>query len=363
MAAQREYVSKDAGAPRGSAQDFPDLAAPPTALEQQSVSASFEVRLQAGGADAGAAVDNLATTLAACRRGGRPLRPPLAGPAECGRARPPRDRADVIVVLLAVASALTVANVVRLAAPARQDEIEIMQLVGAPFAYVRGPFVVEGILQGGTGALLAVLLLWALFAAARARYGQMAAEAIGLGAITFLPFSCAFGMVLGGMLLGCVGGFVVAAGVGAVRPRRAVRNGPVDRRRVARLHSFYPFTVTHARSRMARVVSPDRVLIAPVGLPSDFYREEFIRHRECLARQREYFSERAITDADQALARGAQPLEQLCAKDDAEQLMGGCFASSTPSPACPVGPTQAAALTDPPLRRFAHDRQHPSCGA
>ena len=38
-----------------------------------------------------------------------------------------------------------------------------MQLVGAPFAYVRGPFVVEGMLQGGTGALVAVLLLWAVF--------------------------------------------------------------------------------------------------------------------------------------------------------------------------------------------------------
>jgi hypothetical protein len=73
---------------------------------------------------------------------------------------------------------------------------------------------------------------------------------------------------------------------------------------------------------MARVVSPDRVLSAPVNLASDFYREEFIRHRECLARQREYFSERAITDADAALARVLGQLEQLCAKDDADQLIG-----------------------------------------
>ena len=73
---------------------------------------------------------------------------------------------------------------------------------------------------------------------------------------------------------------------------------------------------------MARVVSPNRVLSAPVSLPSDFYREEFLRHRECLARQREYFSERAITDADAALARILGQLEQLCEKDDAEQLIG-----------------------------------------
>jgi len=72
---------------------------------------------------------------------------------------------------------------------------------------------------------------------------------------------------------------------------------------------------------MARVVSPNRVLNVAVSLPTDFYREEFIRHRECLARQREYFSERAITDADAALARVLGQLEQLCAKDDADQLI------------------------------------------
>ena len=73
---------------------------------------------------------------------------------------------------------------------------------------------------------------------------------------------------------------------------------------------------------MARVVTPDRVLSAPFSLGSDFYRQEFIRHRECLKRQREYFSEGAITDADRALALVLGQLDQLCAKDDADQLMG-----------------------------------------
>jgi hypothetical protein len=73
---------------------------------------------------------------------------------------------------------------------------------------------------------------------------------------------------------------------------------------------------------MARVVSPERVLNAPVSVPTDFYRAEFMRHRECLALQREYFSERAITDADRALARVLGELDELCAKDDADQLIG-----------------------------------------
>ena len=88
-----------------------------------------------------------------------------------------------------------------------------MSLVGAPLAYVRGPFVVEGILQGGLGAILAIVLLWFVFVAANARYGAGAAQTIGLGAITFLPLSLALIIIAGGMLLGCLGGLVVARGV------------------------------------------------------------------------------------------------------------------------------------------------------
>lgn len=72
---------------------------------------------------------------------------------------------------------------------------------------------------------------------------------------------------------------------------------------------------------MARV-SPDRVSSASVTVYTDFYRKEFLRHRECLALQREYFSERAITDADAALARVIGQLDQLCERDGADQLIG-----------------------------------------
>src|SRR5690606_37988532 len=46
-----------------------------------------------------------------------------------------------LALVLIVASGLTVTSVVRLALHARRPEIEIMQLVGAPLAYIRGPFV------------------------------------------------------------------------------------------------------------------------------------------------------------------------------------------------------------------------------
>ena len=74
---------------------------------------------------------------------------------------------------------------------------------------------------------------------------------------------------------------------------------------------------------MASFGSPNGVSSVPVTVLTNFYREELIRHRECLAAQREYFSERAITDAEQALARVLNRLEQLCAQDDADQVLSG----------------------------------------
>jgi hypothetical protein len=72
---------------------------------------------------------------------------------------------------------------------------------------------------------------------------------------------------------------------------------------------------------MARTVSSGRLSSVHVTVPADFYRQEFIKHRECLARQREYFSELAISNADRALARVLNDLEQLCSCDNADQLL------------------------------------------
>jgi hypothetical protein len=74
---------------------------------------------------------------------------------------------------------------------------------------------------------------------------------------------------------------------------------------------------------MARFVSPKVVPNVPISLTTDFYRQEFLRHRECLEAQREYFSEGAISNADEALARVLSQLEQLCAKDDADAVISG----------------------------------------
>ena len=116
----------------------------------------------------------------------------------------------VLGSVLVVAAALTVANVVRLALYARREELEIMNLVGAPQAYVRGPFVMEGVLQGGVGALVALVALAAVFFALRGRYLIPLASAMNVSSIHFLPAELCVALVVGGMAVGCLGGLVAA---------------------------------------------------------------------------------------------------------------------------------------------------------
>ena len=61
--------------------------------------------------------------------------------------------------------------------------------------------------------------------------------------------------------------------------------------------------------------------VPAIAIRTDFYREEFIKHRQCLERQREYYSERVITDVEAALSRIITQFEQLCAKDDVDQVV------------------------------------------
>jgi cell division transport system permease protein len=66
----------------------------------------------------------------------------------------------IIVVILLAASTVLIANTIRLSIFARRREIEVMKLVGASNWYVRGPFMLEGLLTGLAGSLAAVILLF-----------------------------------------------------------------------------------------------------------------------------------------------------------------------------------------------------------
>jgi cell division transport system permease protein len=67
--------------------------------------------------------------------------------------------AAVLFVLLAFASILLIANTIRLSLYARRREVEVMKLVGATDWFIRWPFVIEGMIVGAFGALLAIAVL------------------------------------------------------------------------------------------------------------------------------------------------------------------------------------------------------------
>jgi cell division transport system permease protein len=65
----------------------------------------------------------------------------------------------LLAALLVIASVLLISNTIRLSLYARRREIEVMKLVGATDWFIRWPFVIEGVVLGALGGLLAILLL------------------------------------------------------------------------------------------------------------------------------------------------------------------------------------------------------------
>jgi len=66
----------------------------------------------------------------------------------------------VLAVLLLLASLMLVGNTIRLSIYARRREVEVMRLVGATNWFIRWPFIIEGVIVGLTGAVVAVGILW-----------------------------------------------------------------------------------------------------------------------------------------------------------------------------------------------------------
>jgi cell division transport system permease protein len=98
------------------------------------------------------------------------LEPPPAGVDKVDYAEKKTDRilkvAGIIElvfliasVILIAASVILIANTIRLSIFSRRREIEVMKLVGATNWFVRGPFMLEGLVGGFVGSLVAVLLL------------------------------------------------------------------------------------------------------------------------------------------------------------------------------------------------------------
>lgn len=106
----------------------------------------------------------------------------------------------LIVLLCAIA---VVSNTVRLSLHARMREVEVLRLVGASPRYVRSPFLAEGALLGGGGAVLALSLLALVFFSLRGRLDLMSGS-IGMRPV-FLSLPIVALFILGGAGLGATG--------------------------------------------------------------------------------------------------------------------------------------------------------------
>ena len=109
-------------------------------------------------------------------------------------------------VIFLVAAALTGASILRLIAHLHREEIVIMRLVGATEFYVRGPFYVEGLIQGLSGATLALGALGLIVAWVKG--GQVQPLWSGLLFSGFLSTEGVVLVLLAGGLTGVVGAFV-----------------------------------------------------------------------------------------------------------------------------------------------------------
>lgn len=66
----------------------------------------------------------------------------------------------VIMALLVLASLMLIGNTIRLSIFTRRREVEVMRLVGATRWFIRWPFLIEGVVVGFMGGLIAILILW-----------------------------------------------------------------------------------------------------------------------------------------------------------------------------------------------------------
>jgi len=114
--------------------------------------------------------------------------------------------AAVLVAMLAVVSLFIIANTIKLAFFYRREEIAIMKMCGATNSFIRWPFIVEGMLLGLTGALVAFLLQWAVYELV----GRAVIQSNGLSLLTILPFQSMIVHILpvfigAGLFIGVVG--------------------------------------------------------------------------------------------------------------------------------------------------------------
>lgn len=98
-------------------------------------------------------------------------------------------------LVFAIVSIIIIGSTIRMTVLARTREIQIMRLVGATDGFIRAPFVIEGLLKGTLGGLIALVLTWAVFEVS----GRWILQ------VTYFDATLAMAGLAGGALIGMLG--------------------------------------------------------------------------------------------------------------------------------------------------------------
>ena len=120
--------------------------------------------------------------------------------------------ATILIAILVVISLFIMSNTTRIAAFNRREEIAIMKMCGATNSFVRWPFVIEGLILGMVGAVVAFFAQWGIYMLLEQAILENGAQSL----IVLVPFRDMLWMVLGFFaLIGCIIG--VGGSAGAIR--------------------------------------------------------------------------------------------------------------------------------------------------
>ncbi|HEV7482008.1 MAG TPA: permease-like cell division protein FtsX [Solirubrobacterales bacterium] len=134
-------------------------------LNSNPLPASFEVK-----ADDAANLPGIKAAVMGTEGGGKPqpISPIISNPFDRQQASQQIEQVTsalkivltVMTALLIAASLMLIGNTIRLSIYTRRREVEVMRLVGATRWFIRWPFMIEGVVVGFVGGLVAILILW-----------------------------------------------------------------------------------------------------------------------------------------------------------------------------------------------------------
>ncbi len=124
--------------------------------------------------------------------------------------------AVILVAMLVLISVFIIANTIKLATFTRREEIAIMKMCGASNWFIRWPFLVEGLVLGICGGLVAYVAQWGVYGL----IGKAMTESGILDVITMIPFQNLNAMLLTVFLLV---GFVIGGGGSALAIRKFLK--------------------------------------------------------------------------------------------------------------------------------------------